>query len=101
MASAILASASPFLALCALACPLGMGTMMWFMARGPRSNAEPPARTPSTLDDLLHEHQRLGTQIESLEGSHADAERTEPPTPAVSGRSVGVTVAGARDTLQG
>lgn len=88
MASAILASASPLLALCALACPVGMGAMMWFMARGSRSKAEPPAPVPApaTLDDLRHEHERLGTQIESLEGSHADAERTEPPMPAVSGR---------------
>jgi hypothetical protein len=101
MASAILASASPLLALCALACPVGMGAMMWFMARGSRSKAEPPAPAPATLDDLRHEHERLGTQIESLEGSHADAERTEPPTPGVSGRPVSVTVAGARDTLSG
>lgn len=101
MASPILASASPLLALCALACPIGMGAMMWFMARGSRSKAEPPAHAPSTLDDLRHEHERLGTQIESLEGSHADAERAEPPTPAVSSRPVGVTVAGARDTLRG
>jgi hypothetical protein len=78
-----------------------MGAMMWFMAHGSRSNAEPPARTLSTLDDLRYEDERLGTQIESLEGSHADAERAEPTEPAVSGRPMGVTVAGARDTLQG
>jgi hypothetical protein len=95
MASAVLASASPLLALCALACPVGMGAMMWFMARGSRSKAEPPARRPSTLDDLRHEHERLGTQIESLEGSHAETER------ALSGTPVGVTAVGTRDTLQG
>jgi hypothetical protein len=100
MASPILASASPLLALCALACPVGMGAMMWFMARGSRSNAERPAQPPSTLDDLRHEHERLGTQIESLQGSHSEAEHTEPTEPAVSGTPVGVTVAGARDTLQ-
>jgi hypothetical protein len=78
-----------------------MGAMMWFMARGSRSKSEPPAHAPSTLDDLRHEHERLGTQIESLEGSHTEAERIEPAEPGVSGRPVGVTVAGARDTLQG
>jgi hypothetical protein len=78
-----------------------MGAMMWFMARGSRSKAEPQARAPSTLDDLRHEHERLGTQIESLEGSHTEAQRAEPTEPPVSSRPVGVTVAGARDTLQG
>ena len=97
MASAILASATPLLALCALVCPVGMGAMMWFMARGSRSKEAPPPSSPATLDDLRHEHERLGTQIESLEDSQLDAGETEP---AVAGRAVGVTVAGGRDTLQ-
>ena len=99
MASPILASVTPLLAVCALACPVGMGAMMWFMARGSRSNDAPPARPPSTLDDLRHEHERLGAQIESLEGSHADAERIEATEPAIPGRPLGVPAAGARDTL--
>ena len=98
MASPILASATPLLALCALACPLGMGAMMWFMARGSRSNSAPPTRSPSTLDDLRHEHERLGTQIESLEVSQTDAVPSDLSEPAVSAGPVGVT-AGARDTL--
>ncbi len=101
MAGLILALASPLLALCAVACPVGMGAMMWFMARGSRSNQSPPAPPPSTLDDLRHEHERLGAQIESLEGSHADAERVEPTEPALSGSPVDVPAAGTRDTLSG
>ena len=101
MAGLILALASPLLALCAVACPVGMGAMMWFMARGSRSNNAQPARPPSTLDDLRHEHERLGAQIESLEGSHADPEGIEPTEPAVSAGPGGVTAPGARDTLQG
>src|SRR5437899_455069 len=58
MAGAILAT-SPFLALGALACPLGMGVMMWFMARGSRSRSSaPPGEQPSTLDELRREHGR-------------------------------------------
>ncbi|HMH46448.1 MAG TPA: hypothetical protein VK538_01925 [Solirubrobacteraceae bacterium] len=97
MASAILASATPLLALCALACPVGMGAMMWFMARGSRSKEAPPV-SPATLDDLREEHERLGTQIESLEDSRSDADQSEP---AIAGRAIGVTTAGARDTLAG
>jgi hypothetical protein len=98
MASPILASATPLLALCALACPVGMGAMMWFMARGSRSKDAPSVQPPSTLDDLRHEHDRLGTQIDSVE--RADAERSEPAGPAVSGEPVDLAAAGARDTLQ-
>src|SRR5438270_13048027 len=98
MASPTLASATPFLALCALACPVGMGAMMWFMARGSRSKEAPPVSPPATLDDLRQEHERLGTQTESLEDSQSDADRSEA---AVAGRATGVTPAGARDTLAG
>jgi hypothetical protein len=99
MASSILASASPLLALCALACPVGMGAMMWFMARGSRSDRATQTPPPTTLDDLRHEHDRLGTQIQSVEGAQADAQRSETMGPAVS-ESVDLAAAGARDTLQ-
>src|SRR5260370_12764844 len=98
MAGAILASATPFIALCALACPVGMGAMMWFMARGSRSRDAPPVSPPTTLDDLRQEHERLGTQIESLEDSQADVAQSE-PEPAGAGSSASLTAARARDTL--
>jgi hypothetical protein len=49
--------------LVALACPVSMGLMMWFMARGARRGTE---REPS-LEDLRAEHRRLGAEIERLQ----------------------------------
>jgi hypothetical protein len=101
MASPLLASTSPLLALAALACPVGMGAMMWFMARGARSKSSPPpAQDASTLEDLRREHERLGTQIENLQGPHVDAERVEAAEPAARYRPLGATAAGTRDTLE-
>lgn len=68
MAGSVLA-VSPFFGLAALACPVGMGAMMWFMARG--KHAE-PSQTPkqlSTLGELRREHERLVAQIVGLEGA--------------------------------
>lgn len=66
-------------ALALLACPVGMGAMMWFMNRGmkrdePRSEGEQPA----SLADLRREHERLSADIERLE----DGERARDGEPA-------------------
>ncbi len=56
----------PSLAL--LACPVGMGLMMWFMAKGMRndsSRSEGPSTTP--VGHLREEHRRLGAEIDRLE----------------------------------
>jgi hypothetical protein len=55
------------LSLVALACPIGMGTMMWFMARGMRGENG----TPPPLEALREEHRRLGDEIERLEDDRA------------------------------
>ena len=52
-------------ALAFLACPIGMGLMMWFMAKGMR-RGEAPGR-PEPLGDLRAEHERLGREIARLE----------------------------------
>jgi hypothetical protein len=69
-------------ALALLACPIGMGLMMFFMARGSRSNRrdatpttqrpESSADHPMSLEVLREEHRRLGEEIERLEAPAAD-----------------------------
>jgi hypothetical protein len=57
-----------------LACPVGMGLMMVFMGRGKRDRSEASSRPPvpqhpASLEQLREEQQRLGAEIERLEGS--------------------------------
>ena len=52
-------------ALVFLACPIGMGLMMWFMARGTRK--EPRAPRGASVEQLREEHRRLGAELERVE----------------------------------
>lgn len=60
-------------ALILLACPVGMGLMMFFMARASRSGSteaqgpDPSDDHPMSLEVLREEHRRLGEEIERLE----------------------------------
>ena len=59
---------SILLSLAFLACPLGMGLMMWFMAKGMRQEsaaAAPPQN--ASVEQLREEHRRLGEELERLE----------------------------------
>jgi hypothetical protein len=58
---------SVLLGLAVLACPVGMGLMMWFMAKGMRSGSRQRTEEPTSLDELQAEHRRLGAEIERLE----------------------------------
>jgi hypothetical protein len=60
--------------LAVLACPVGMGVMMWFMAKGMRKGSKHAAE-PS-VDELRAEHARLGEEIERLDGPRARSERS-------------------------
>ncbi|MGH2716337.1 MAG: hypothetical protein ACRDSN_03245 [Pseudonocardiaceae bacterium] len=57
-------------ALALLACPVGMGLMMWFMSKGMRGGqrrAEPERERPASIDELRSEHARLSADIQRLE----------------------------------
>ena len=63
--------------LAVLACPVGMGAMMWMMTRGTKrgQSAERPhepdvGSEPASLELLREEHRRLGEEIDRLEGQH-------------------------------
>lgn len=67
-----------FLAL--LACPVGMGLMMWWMGRGHKQ--ESPVED-GALPDLKAEQARIAAKIDALEQERAAAEPRE-RTPAGS-----------------
>lgn len=56
------------LVLALLACPVGMGLMMWFMSRGMRSDGAPAkSNRPASVEQLRSEHARLSAEIDGLE----------------------------------
>jgi hypothetical protein len=70
---------SALLALAVLACPVGMGLMMWFMSKGMKSGegrAEPDR--PASLEELRDEQARLSADIQRLE----ETERARDGEPA-------------------
>ena len=58
-----------------LACPVGMGLMMWFMGKGTRAAARSGVSPPgdATLAELRAEHRRLGAALERADSSNRAA----------------------------
>jgi hypothetical protein len=59
-----------FYSLAVLACPLGMGAMMWFMMRGKRSGPQPAHLNEAELADMR-------TEIDRLRSMQGDAHATD------------------------
>lgn len=59
-----------------LACPVGMGAMMWFMGRGMMGKKESTTEALG-LPDLKAEQARLAEKIAMLEGRAQARERVE------------------------
>ena len=49
-----------------LACPVGMGAMMWFMMRGMKQQPAKGPEHPGNLTELRAEHQRLEAEVNRL-----------------------------------
>ncbi len=79
------AGLSPLLLLAVLACPIGMGLMMFFMGRGMMSsmkqkNGDESETGGSALAEMKAEQARLAEKIEALEGEQSQPKATEHAT---------------------
>lgn len=70
------------LAALVLACPVGMGLMMWMMSKGmmggKRSEEESAGPGEPSLSELRDEHERLGAEIARIDRDRANDEADAP-----------------------
>ena len=65
-----------FYSLAILACPVGMGLMMWFMMRGSKQPASPESPPPDAGAELA----RLRAEIDQLQAAQLQAAQRETRT---------------------
>ncbi len=65
-----------FYGLAALACPVGMGVMMWVMMRGGKQMGQPPMPMDSSTDSAREtELARMRAEIDELRAIQAERDR--------------------------
>ena len=80
----LIGATSPLLLLAVLACPIGMGLMMFFMGRGmmggtkQQNDSRQGDANASSLAEMKAEQARLAEKIEALEGQQSQGETPEP-----------------------
>lgn len=58
-----------------LACPVGMGLMMWFMGKSMKQGDSTAPAQPKSVEQLREEQSRLEAEIASREGGLAESGR--------------------------
>jgi hypothetical protein len=72
----LLSLASGLLPLVYLACPVGMGAMMFVMMRGSRGKSGQRESEARSLADIKADHARLAAEVERLEARTGEATPT-------------------------
>ena len=80
-----------FYAAAVLACPVGMGAMMWFMMRGHRQQPAAPSTPPAGEAGVDGELARLRAEVDQLRAAQRDGSE-EPTTGAAVSHASGEAI---------